>query len=114
MFDDERHTYDHGQQLLTDEDDENGYYVSDELLEQKLKGKPYSEAVQTLKAMKAVPSPFEKLLIMLRVRQSIEDNVQNFWEGIQVEQDLIQLTADQFIPIYMFVILKAQEEDLIA
>lgn len=52
--------------------------------------------------------------MLLRVRQSIEDNVQNFWEGIQVEQDLIQLTTDQCIPIYMFIILKAQVQDLLA
>jgi len=116
LFDDEMGSGVEGSKLENENEEESvdQFQISDDMLDQKLKGKPYYEAVQTLKAVVGRASPFEKLLVLLKVRQSIEDNVQTFWEGIQVERENLQLTTDQFIPIYMFVILKAQVQDLVA
>lgn len=116
LFDDEMGSGVEGSKLENEKEEESvdQFQISDDMLDQKLKGKPYYEAVQTLKAVVGRASPFEKLLVLLKVRQSIEDNVQTFWEGIQVERENLQLTTDQFIPIYMFVILKAQVQDLVA
>ena len=56
--------------------------------------------------------PYEKLFLINEVKNSIVKNVVWFWSGINVEQDKIALTSDQYISIFLFVILKAQVEDI--
>jgi hypothetical protein len=56
--------------------------------------------------------PLEKLLVLNDVKLSIDRDVQKFWEGVQVPRNKLELGADQFISIFLFIIIKAQIPDM--
>mmetsp|Transcript_28500 Transcript_28500/g.27478 ORF Transcript_28500/g.27478 Transcript_28500/m.27478 type:complete len:80 (-) Transcript_28500:388-627(-) len=56
--------------------------------------------------------PYEKLFMLQEIKNSIVKNVQWFWSGINVEIEKISLTSDQYISIFLFVIIKSQVEDI--
>lgn len=55
--------------------------------------------------------PFEKIFLLNEVRRSVDKNIQKFWAGIQVSKDKLELGTDQFLSIFMFIIIKSQVED---
>ena len=89
----------------------SGFTVTEKDIEKRLQKKPYYEAVKMIKALPKKECPFEKLFLLNEVRRSIEKNIQKFWAGIQIPRDKLELGADQFISIFIFVILKAQIDD---
>jgi len=50
--------------------------------------------------------------MLQEIKNSIVKNVQWFWSGINVEIEKISLTSDQYISIFLFVIIKSQVEDI--
>ena len=57
-------------------------------------------------------SPAVKLVVIGEVCYKIEQSVLQFWQGVQIETEKIQLTADDYVLIMMYVILKAGIKDL--
>ena len=44
---------------------------------------------------------------MNEVRKSVDKNIEKFWAGIQVDSGKLALGADEFISIFLFVIIKS-------
>lgn len=57
-------------------------------------------------------SPAEKLGIINDVCKKVDESVLKFWKGVQVKTEKLQLTADQYLAIIMYIVVKARIKDL--
>lgn len=79
---------------------------------QRLKKQPYSESIKHLRKISSTISPAEKLTLISEVCKKVDENVLKFWEGVQVKTEKLQLAADQYLAIIMYVVVKARIKDL--
>ena len=42
----------------------------------------------------------------------VDQNIQQFWDGVQVKTDKLHLTADQYLAIFMYIVVKCRIKDL--
>ena len=42
----------------------------------------------------------------------VDKNIQQFWDGVQVKTDKLHLTADQYLAIFMYIVVKCRIKDL--
>jgi len=59
-----------------------------------LKKLPYAEAIKHLRKISSVISPSEKLTLISETCRKVDENVLQFWEGVAVNTEKLQLTAD--------------------
>jgi hypothetical protein len=79
---------------------------------QRLKNKPYLDAIEKLRSIQHIQSPSQKLECIVETQGLITKCIEEFWEGVDVNRDKIALSADETIAIYIFVIVKARIKDL--
>ena len=79
---------------------------------ERLKKQPYSESIKHLRRLSSTISPAEKLEIISEVCKKVDENVLKFWKGVQVKTEKLQLTADQYLAIIMYIVVKARIKDL--
>ena len=79
---------------------------------ERLKKQPYSESIKHLRRISSTISPAEKLEIINEVCKKVDENVLKFWKGVQVKTEKLQLTADQYLAIIMYIVVKARIKDL--
>ena len=60
----------------------------------RLKKQPYAEAIKHLRTISSTISPADKLLLLTEVCRKIDENVMEFWRGVQVKTDKLTLAAD--------------------
>jgi len=46
------------------------------------------------------------------VCKKVDENVLKFWQGVQVKTEKLTLTADQYLAIIMYIVVKARIKDL--
>jgi len=51
-------------------------------IQRRLKRRPYYDAIKIMQTIREKHCPFDKLLVLVEVRKSIDRNVKMFWEGI--------------------------------
>ena len=79
---------------------------------ERLKKQPYAEAIKHLRKISNVFSPADKLNLISEVCRKVDENVLEFWSGVAVKSDKLTLTADQYLAILMYIVVKARIKDL--
>lgn len=57
-------------------------------------------------------SPAEKLTLIADVCKKVDENVMQFWQGVSIKTSKLHLTADQYLAILMYIVVKARIKDL--
>jgi len=65
-----------------------------------------------LRKISSTISPAEKLELISEVCRKVDENVLKFWSGVNVKTEKLQLTADQYLAIVMYIVVKARIKDL--
>lgn len=60
----------------------------------RLKKQPYQEAIKHLRTISNVICPSDKLVLIAEVCHKIDENVLDFWRGVNVKTEKLHLTAD--------------------
>ena len=79
---------------------------------ERLKKQPYSDSIKHLRKISSTISPAEKLELISEVCRKVDENVLKFWSGVNVKTEKLQLTADQYLAIVMYIVVKARIKDL--
>ncbi len=78
----------------------------------RLATQPYQEAIDQLKKLGNLKSPMKKLNAIAKLNGIICKAVDEFWKGIQLDPDNLFIDADQFLCIFVYVIIKSHISDL--
>lgn len=73
---------------------------------------PYAEPIKHLRKISSIIAPTEKLECLRDVCKKVDENVLEFWEGVAVKTEKLQLSADQYLAILMYIVVKARIKDL--
>ena len=79
---------------------------------ERIKKQPYVEAIKMLRNISSKISPAEKLTLLKDVCKKVDENVLQFWEGVAIKTEKLQLTADQYLAILMYIVVKGRIKDL--
>ena len=79
---------------------------------ERLKRQPYAEAIKHLRKISATISPADKLALISDVCKKVDENVMEFWSGVSIKTEKLHLTADQYLAILMYIVVKARIKDL--
>ena len=79
---------------------------------ERLKKQPYAEPIKHLRKISSIVSPAAKLSLLTEVCKKVDQNVLQFWSGVQIKSEKLHLTADQYLAILMYVVVKARIKDL--
>ena len=76
---------------------------------------PYTSAVEVLKKLDSHNAPFEKLFIISSVSGQITKCINDYWKDIKDRSDtaMFNITADELMPIYIYIIIKANMPGLL-
>ena len=76
---------------------------------------PYETAIHLLKQIEKYKAPFEKMLIFANLGNEITSCVNDFWKDMEeyVKGDLLGVEAEQLMTIFIFILLKAQINDIV-
>ena len=76
---------------------------------------PYETAIHLLKQIEKYKAPFEKMLIFANLGNEITNCVNDFWKDMEefVKGDLLGVEAEQLMTIFIFILLKAQINDIV-
>ena len=76
---------------------------------------PYETAIHLLKQIEKYKAPFEKMLIFANLGNEITNCVNDFWKDMEefVKDDLLGVEAEQLMTIFIFILLKAQINDIV-
>jgi hypothetical protein len=78
----------------------------------RLTTSPYEEAVDKLRTLQKIESPTDKLKCVSSLNGIICESVDNFWKGINLDSDDLYIDADQFMSIFVFILIKVHMSDL--
>ena len=73
---------------------------------------PYSDPIKHLRKISNIIAPAEKLECLRDVCKKVDENVLEFWEGVAIKTEKLALSADQYLAILMYVVVKARIKDL--
>lgn len=51
-------------------------------------------------------------MLLKEVCKKVDENVIQFWEGVDVKTEKLHLTADQYLAILMYIVVKGRIKDL--
>ena len=76
---------------------------------------PYETAIQLLKQIQKYKSPFEKMLIFASLGNEIKNCIDDFWKDMEdyIKNDLLGIEAEQLMTIFIYIIIKAQINDIL-
>ena len=76
---------------------------------------PYETAIQLLKQIEKYKAPFEKMLIFASLSNEIKNCIDDFWKDMEdyIKNDLLGVEAEQLMTIFVYIISKAQIEDIL-
>lgn len=76
---------------------------------------PYETAIQLLKQIEKYKAPFEKMLIFASLSNEIKNCIDDYWKDMEdyIKNDLLGVEAEQLMTIFVYIISKAQIEDIL-
>ena len=76
---------------------------------------PYFSCIKLLKSLNICKSPFEKINIIANLSNEITDNINFYWEDFNnfIDQNLLQIDAEQLINIFIYIIIKSQMKEIL-
>ena len=81
----------------------------------EIKKEGYKSAINLLKGLKHKKTPFEKMMIIATISTEIIKCVNNYWKGMEhyISSTLLNITADELMAIFIFIVIKSQMSDLL-
>ena len=81
----------------------------------EIKKEGYKSAINLLKGLKHNKTPFEKMMIIATISTEIIKCVNNYWKGMEhyISSTLLNITADELMSIFIFIVIKSQMSDLL-
>jgi len=73
---------------------------------------PYKPAVQKLSELVNYETPIAKLKVIISLNPSICTCINDFWDGIPVSKEKLQIDADQYLSIMTYIVIKSDLKDL--
>ena len=80
--------------------------------QERLKKEPYSDCIKQFRKVSSTFSPSDKLDLITKVCALVDQNIQQFWDGVQIKTEKLHLTADQYLAIFMYIVVKSRIKDL--
>ena len=76
---------------------------------------PYETAITLLKQIEKYKAPFEKMLIFASLGDEIKNCIDDFWKDMEgyVKSDILGVEAEQLMTIFIYIISKAQINDIL-
>ena len=92
-----------------------GTSISDKELKKEFSYFPYETAIQLLKQIEKYKAPFEKMLIFASLSNEIKNCIDDYWKDMEdyIKNDLLGVEAEQLMTIFVYIISKAQIEDIL-
>ena len=76
------------------------------------KAKPYQKVIEMLKQLKEVKQPYSAMKLIRKAKNLIPECIDEFWQDVPVDPNLLQLDAEQINAIMAYVVMKAGMADL--
>lgn len=83
-----------------------------EIARERLTKVPYYDCVLALRGITTENAPHKKLQTLLICSQMIERSIATFWEGMAIQKDKLSITVDEYLSIFMFIIVRSKIGDL--
>ena len=87
---------------------------SEESIEGRLRSTPYRQVTLELRNIKNQQNPIKKLRVIHNLSESIKRSIDNFWEGLEVNESQLTIDADQLLSIFIYVAARAKVVDIFA
>ena len=81
----------------------------------EIKKEGYKSAINLLKGLKHKKTPFEKMMLIASISTEITKCINNYWKGMEyyINPTLLKISADELMPIFIFIVIKSQISDLL-
>jgi hypothetical protein len=73
---------------------------------------PYRSTIQKLSKLMTYETPMAKLKAIVNLNPSICTCINDFWDGIPVSKEKLQIDADQYLSIMTYIVIKSNSRDL--
>lgn len=83
-------------------------------IENRLRQKPFHDAIVKLKEINQKEGPMMKVRLLEQVNQMIKNDISKFWKGMPINESHLTITQDTKIPLYIFIVIKAKIVNLAA
>ncbi|CDW91387.1 UNKNOWN [Stylonychia lemnae] len=83
-----------------------------EEIERRLRVSPYSKVIDKLRSIKDFENPLRKIKVIDEAKHCISECIDEFWKGLNLNQDNLMIDADQLVSIVTYSIIKSQMKDL--
>ena len=83
-----------------------------EIARERLTKVPYYDCILALRGITTENVPHKKLQTLLLCSQMIERSIATFWDGMAIQKDKLSITVDEYLSIFMFIIVRSKIGDL--
>ena len=75
---------------------------------------PYQPGINLLRSIKKYKTPFEKMMIIASISDTITECASTFWKEMKnyIKKDLLCIEADELMTIFLFIIVKSKMPEL--
>ena len=77
-------------------------------IQNRLQRKPYHKAILKLREINEREGPMMKVRLLEQVNRLLKEEIENFWQGIPIDESHLTITQDIKIPLYIYTILKSK------
>lgn len=83
-------------------------------IKQRLRVKPYNKAILQLRKIEQIEEPRKKLRLMGEVNDIILEWINQFWKGLNIDEEQLVITTDQMTLIYLYIVARSKIVDFFA
>lgn len=80
--------------------------VSIEEILERLNKKPYRRSIEKLKELKC-STPYEKLNILADLTSTMKQEINEFWQGVNIKKDKLVLDGDSVMMLFVYICSQA-------
>lgn len=80
----------------------------------RLKTKPYYDAIVHLTTIKECNAPIEKIRCLSHMSRIVVKSVNKFWAGLNIKKDKLTINGETLLMIYIYLCVKARVMDMFA
>ena len=88
--------------------------ITIEDIKQRLREKPYNKAIMILRQIDQIQEPRKKLRLMGEVNDTILEWINEFWKGLNIDEEQLVITTDQMTLIYLYIVARSKIVDFFA
>lgn len=85
--------------------------LSDQAKE-RLQKIPYEDCINCFRTFATESSPLKKLQVLEECSALVEQSILDFWKGLEISNEKICLTIDEYLSIFMYIIVRSRLKDI--